>query len=68
MILGLVAFILAVVGIMVKEFIGRPKGFAKNLGFTAPLRVLLDPLIRREMQDEFLRLKAMVAKTIVFRS
>ncbi len=26
----------------------------------------LDPLIRREMQDEFLRLKAMVAKTIVF--
>jgi glycine betaine/proline transport system ATP-binding protein len=26
----------------------------------------LDPLIRREMQDEFLRLKAMVEKTIVF--
>ena len=26
----------------------------------------LDPLIRREMQDEFLRLKAMLAKTIVF--
>jgi glycine betaine/proline transport system ATP-binding protein len=26
----------------------------------------LDPLIRREMQDEFLRLKAMMAKTIVF--
>jgi glycine betaine/proline transport system ATP-binding protein len=26
----------------------------------------LDPLIRREMQDEFLRLKSMVAKTIVF--
>jgi glycine betaine/proline transport system ATP-binding protein len=26
----------------------------------------LDPLIRREMQDEFLRLKGMVAKTIVF--
>ena len=26
----------------------------------------LDPLIRREMQDEFLRLKAMVQKTIVF--
>ena len=26
----------------------------------------LDPLIRREMQDEFLRLKGMLAKTIVF--
>lgn len=26
----------------------------------------LDPLIRREMQDEFLRLKGMMAKTIVF--
>lgn len=26
----------------------------------------LDPLIRREMQDEFLRLQAMLAKTIVF--
>jgi glycine betaine/proline transport system ATP-binding protein len=26
----------------------------------------LDPLIRREMQDEFLRLKAMLGKTIVF--
>jgi len=26
----------------------------------------LDPLIRREMQDEFLRLKGMVAKTIAF--
>jgi glycine betaine/proline transport system ATP-binding protein len=26
----------------------------------------LDPLIRREMQDEFIRLKAMVAKTVVF--
>jgi glycine betaine/proline transport system ATP-binding protein len=26
----------------------------------------LDPLIRREMQEEFLRLKAMMAKTIVF--
>ena len=26
----------------------------------------LDPLIRREMQDEFLRLQAMLSKTIVF--
>lgn len=26
----------------------------------------LDPLIRREMQDEFLRLKGMMAKTIIF--
>ena len=26
----------------------------------------LDPLIRREMQDEFLRLKGMLAKTIIF--
>jgi glycine betaine/proline transport system ATP-binding protein len=26
----------------------------------------LDPLIRREMQDEFLRLRALLGKTIVF--
>lgn len=44
-----------------RSLAGKPEIWFLDEPFSA-----LDPLIRREMQDEFLRLQAMLAKTIVF--
>lgn len=46
--------------------IARSLAIAPDIWFLDEPFSALDPLIRREMQDEFLRLKGMLGKTIVF--